>query len=119
MSVTFTTAIPQADTLDLTGQPGAPELNVASGNAAHLFGLLGLHFDGDGGKAPAEDFLGRVLLAQALLDVTTDDEHGRPGIRVGNWIDCGRRPGYLADRLACLREIATWAYERHATVAWS
>lgn len=98
---------------------GGPEVNMANGNAAQVFDLLGLHFDGDWGEAPAEDFLGRVLLAQGLLDVATDDERGLPGFREGNWIECGRRPGYMADRLAQLHEIATWAIEHYTAVGWS
>jgi hypothetical protein len=88
------------------------------GNPADLLSLLGLTGDSDG-LAAAEDFLGRVLLAQALLDATIDDEHGRPGFRDGNWIECGRHPGSLADRLAHLHEIATWAISHHTVVAWS
>src|SRR5687767_8148484 len=61
------------------------------------------------GDTAAEDFLGRVLLAQALLDVATDDEHGRLPSTEANWTTCGRRPGYLADRLADLHTVATWA----------
>jgi hypothetical protein len=119
MSITITAAIAQDGILDLTTRPGVPQVNMANGNAVALVDLLGLDFDGDFGEAPAEDFLGRVLLAQALLDVTVDDEHGRPDVRDGNWITCGRRPGYLAERLAQLHEIATWAHEHDAVVAWS
>jgi len=118
MSITITAAITQDGILDLTTRPEVPQINMANGNAAALFDLLGLEFDGDFGEAPAEDFLGRVLLAQAMLDVTTD-EHGRPDIEDGRWITCGRRPGYLAERLTHLHEIATWAREHDAVVAWS
>ncbi len=119
MSITFTAATCQDGIVDLTCRREAPEVNMANGNAAAVFDLLGLDFDGDGGETTAEDFLGRVLLAQALLDVTTDDEHGRPGHTDGNWITCGRRPGYLAGRLTDLHQIATWAIERDAVVVWS
>jgi hypothetical protein len=97
MSVTITAATITADgVLDLTSRPGVPQLNLNDGNAAELFDLLGLQFDGDFGEAPAADLLGRVLLAQALLDVATDNEHGRPGYAEGHWNTCGRRPGYNA-----------------------
>ncbi len=120
MSITITAATITSDgILDLTSRPGVPELNINGGNAAELFNLLGLEFDGDFGETPAEDFLGRVLLAQALLDVTTDDGHGRPGHTEGRWTTCGRRPGYLADRLTQLHQLATWAHEHDAVVAWS
>jgi hypothetical protein len=98
---------------------GGPTVNMANGNAAQVIDLLGLTYDGDFGELAAEDFLGRVLLAQALSDVTFDDVNGRPAVREGNWIDCGRRPDYLVERLAELQKIATWAHERNAVVVWS
>ncbi|MDG4792066.1 hypothetical protein O7626_40330 [Micromonospora sp. WMMD1102] len=98
---------------------GGPTVNMANGNAAQVLDLLGLTNDGCGELA-AEDFLGRVLLAQALSDVATDDTRGLPArIEGTNWIDCGRRPGYLAERLTQLHEIASWARERNAVVMWS
>jgi hypothetical protein len=114
MSITFTTT------------HGGPELNVANGNAVDLLQLLGLPVE-PWGEAPAEDFLGRVLMAQALLNVATDDEHGRPavfdeqgdlfGVTVPT-VWCGRRPGYLAEKLAELHQIATWAHQFNAAVQW-
>ncbi len=109
MSITFAPAL-----------VGGPTVNMADGNAAQVIDLLGLTYDGDYVERAAEDFLGRVLLAQALSEVATDDTRGLPArIEGGNWIDCGRRPGYLAERLTELHEIATWAHERNAVVIWS
>ena len=107
MSITFAPAI-----------NGAPEVNMANGNAAQILDLLGYTFDGDWTEAPAEDFLGRVLIAQALTDVATDDAHGRPAVHERNWTECGRRPGYLADRLTALHRLATWAVDNNTTVEW-
>ncbi len=118
MSITFTAATLDGDVLDLTTRPGKPSLNVSGSNAAELLSLLGVDVE-EYGELTAEDMLGRVLLAQALLDVATDDEHGRLQVEDGNWTTCGRRPGYLADRLAHLQEIATWAIEHDALVAWA
>lgn len=108
MSITFATTA-----------AGGPQVNLSNQNAAQLLDLLGLPWDGDWAEAPAEDILGRVLLAQALLPAATDDGHGQPTVVERNWIDCGRRPGYLADKLAELHQIATWAHERRAAVMWS
>lgn len=108
MSITFAPAL-----------VGGPTVNMANGNAAQVIDLLGLIDDDGWGETTAEDLLGRVLLAQALLDVTFDDENGRRAVQERNWIDCGRQPGYLAERLAELQEIATWAHERNAVVVWS
>lgn len=94
-----------------------PELNMANGNAAAILQLLGLPAD-PGGEATAEQMLGRILIAQALLDVATDDENGTPDVHDGRVIYCGRRPGYLAERLADLQEIATWAHQHHVPVVW-
>jgi hypothetical protein len=102
--------------IDLAGRPGTPKVNVNSRSTADLFAVLGLRYDGGVGQAPAADILGRVLIAQALLDVATTDEHGHPDGRG----TCGiRRPKYLANRLGQLHQLATWAYRHHAVVAWS
>lgn len=107
MSITFT---PTA--------AGAPKVNMANGNAAEILNLLGLDFDGCWGETSAQDFLGRVLVAQALLDTAADDTNGRPAVEDHHWVECGRRPGYLADRLADLHRLATWAVDNQDTVAW-
>lgn len=96
-----------------------PELNLANGNAARVLELLGYDLAEEwGGEAHAEDFLGRTLLAQGLLDVATDDEHGRPTVYDGRDVWCGTAPGYLAGRLAELHQLATWAHQHHALVVW-
>jgi hypothetical protein len=93
----------------------APDLNVSNANAMHLLGLLGLPSEPDecgslGGSTTAEDFLGRVLIAQAVspadagVPVTT--EVGQGGATM---IDMGRRAGYSEDRLTELRELADFA----------
>lgn len=107
MSITFTTAANHG-----------PTLNLSNGNAAQILDLLGLPVEPDG-TAPAEDFLGRVLLAQALAGHAADDTRGRPAVREGNWTECGRRPGYLAEKLTELHQIATWASKHYVPVWWS
>ncbi|WP_341719876.1 hypothetical protein QQG74_09320 [Micromonospora sp. FIMYZ51] len=96
----------------------APSINMNGGNAKQVFDLLGLEFDGDWGNTTGPDFLGRVLLALALLDTTTDGV-GRPEAVDGRWIEGGRRPGYLAERLTQLHGLALWAIEHGADVEWS
>ena len=120
MSVTFTAGTPTV--LDgytaVVTHTGAPELTLANGNAADLLQLLG-YPTGDGcGEADPADFTGRVLVAQALLDVATDDTNGRSEVTDGCWTDGGRRPGYLADRLNLLAGIARWAAEHDGVVVW-
>lgn len=106
MSTTFTTTL------------GGPELNLHNGNTRTVLELLGLPAEEPWGDAPAEDFLGRVLIAQGLLDVTTDDEHGRPAVTDGRVTYGGRNPGRLAQVLAELQDIASWAHQHHADVTW-
>lgn len=97
---------------------GSPKVNMANGNAKQVFDLLGLTFDGDWGTTTGPDFLGRVLLALALIGTTTDGV-GRPEVVDGRWTHGGRRPGYLAERLAELHHLASWAIEHGADVDWS
>ncbi|MEV0135765.1 hypothetical protein AB0H83_45895 [Dactylosporangium sp. NPDC050688] len=105
MSVTFTTH-------------EGPEVNLANGNAADILALLGLPAE-PYGEATAEDFLGRVLIATAMLDASTADADGRPEIIDGRWVQFERRPGYLAEKLALLHEVATWAHQHGTDVWWS
>lgn len=119
MSITFSAAANHG-TYYATAD-GSPELNMANSNAARLLGLLGFTHEDDyyGGVVDAQNLLGRILIAQGLLDVATDDEHGRPTVTDGWMVDCGTPPGYLADRLTILQDIATWAQGRSLRVAWA
>ncbi|WP_435111919.1 hypothetical protein [Nocardiopsis synnemataformans] len=107
MSVLFTPA----------GHLTGPWAEFANRNAVDVLDLLGLDREDLCGQAPAEDFLGRVLIARGLLDIANGDE-GRPDLIDGPVIDCGRVPGYLAARLAELEEVAEWAHAHHLPVAW-
>lgn len=94
-----------------------PEVNMNVGNAAVVCDLLGL--DPEYGETTAADLLGRVLLAQALLDVTHDDEQGLPASTDGRWTWGARRPGYLAEKLAELHKLANTAQgHQDAVITW-
>ena len=95
-------------------------INVSNINAAHLFATLG--YEGEDrylGSADANDFLGRILLAQAVspadagVPATT---HARDGY--ATLIDCGRGPGYTDGRLAELRDLAQWCADNNRKVVW-
>ena len=99
-------------------------INLSNANAAHVLDALGFGDDvraGDlCGTVDGEDFLGRVLMADA---VSPEDE-GVPSheiARAGNaqWIEGGRPPGYLQDRLAQLRDLAQAATEGGYQVTWA
>ncbi|CAM4379480.1 hypothetical protein [Nocardiopsis rhodophaea] len=95
-----------------------PQVNVNNANAATLLDLLGHDTEFPGGVEPAPDFLGRVLTALALIDSATDDAHGRPPVTDGRMVYGGRSPGHLAMRLRDLHDLAVWAHNRRADVAW-
>lgn len=98
----------------------APSFSATGGNAAHLLQLLGLPSaaDEDGclfGSMPAQDFLDRVLLAQA---VNTDARVPALVAAAPAFIHVGRGPGYTEQRLAELRVIAEFAVSHGRTVQW-
>lgn len=108
MSVTF---YPQ-------GRFDGPQVNVNNANGAVLCDLLGYDRDDLCGAAPAEDFLGRVLTALALVESATDDANGLPATTDGRWVYGEREPGHLAMRLRELHDLAEWAATHKTGVAW-
>lgn len=98
-----------------------PQINISYGNAARVMGMLG--FEGDdihGGHATADDFLGRLLVADGLLE-TSD---ARPssvtrGANGATLIDCGERAGYVNDKIRSLISLAMWAKEHGSDIVWN
>lgn len=67
------------------------------------------------GVCDSGELLERIDLALALHPA----DAGIPWHTVGsNVINCGRRPGYLHDRLTALREVARYAQDSHRRVDW-
>jgi hypothetical protein len=100
----------------------SPELNVSKWNAPVLLGLIGITADDDDelvGSMDAEQFLGAVMMAQAInpadAGVPATEARSEGGLRV---IDCGRREGWSDDRLDALREIAEFAVATGRKVQW-
>ncbi|WP_394622365.1 hypothetical protein JNUCC0626_50380 (plasmid) [Lentzea sp. JNUCC 0626] len=95
-----------------------PEVNVSNLNAAHLLYALGYGEPGEldelFGDATPEEFRGRVLTALALAPV----DAGVPSYQDGNWIEGGRRPAYLQDRLTELLDLADWCAQHARPVQW-
>lgn len=128
MSVTFTAATrsfsAEWNTDVIRPLPAAEELevNMSNSNAARVCASLGIDLEAEGwcGGMPAEDFLGRVLLALAIepedagVPVTVDSAPGR-----GTFVDCGRAEGYLQERLGQLRELADWAVANKAEISFA
>jgi len=93
-----------------------PEVNVSNQNAAHLLSLLGLEFGDGAGSSTGIDFLGRVLMAQAVAP----SDAGVPVTQQsGNFFDMGRRVGYADERLVEIEAVARYAVERNLPVSWS
>lgn len=110
------------------------ELNMSNRNAAELLALLGFvdshesdehsPFPADdvwlAGEVSGDDLLGRVLVAMAVAP-------GDPGLESytisspnsATLIDLGRRPGYVAEKLSQIAEIAQRAIDDDVTVTWS
>jgi hypothetical protein len=105
---------------------GSPDLNVSNSNALRVLELLGLEQREEGedpilaGECGVTDFLGRVLIALAL----TPYDEGTPEWATTNpagsvWVDCGRRAGYLAERLTELANLAAFARAEEADcITW-
>ena len=131
MSVTFTACTRRfcaefnADLLVACPEAEELEINMSNANAAVVCGALGIDLAAEGwcGSLPAEDFLGRVLVALAIQPADEGipshelpREHNGPfpvGPRI---VECGRRPGYIQERLAQLHALAQWAVDHQAEI---
>jgi hypothetical protein len=95
-----------------------PEVNVSNMNAEALFDVLGItgeHFsDYCVGSMSAEDFMGRVLLAQAVAPVSALI----PTIIEGNMVHGGRVEGYVQEKLSMLHNVAMFAVENNREICW-
>ncbi len=98
----------------------SPSVNVSERNAVLLLQALGYREPFEcsplAGAATVEEFRGRVLTALALA--RADD--GAPWRETSpRFTDCGRRPGYLQDRLEELHELADWCIQHHREIQWA
>jgi len=99
--------------------PEEVEVNMSNGNAVDVSAALGIDLEPDWcGSMPAEDFLGRVLVALAIAPADEgmpSYEHAGPGARM---IQGARPAGYLQDRLGQLHQLADWAVNNGAEIQW-
>jgi hypothetical protein len=98
-----------------------PQINISYGNHALIMGMLGYRGDDiDCGHADAEDFLGRLLVADALLETTDAREPSTVrGANGATLIDLGQREGYVNDKLRILIELAHWAKANGTELVWN
>ncbi len=97
-----------------------PDLNVSNANAKLLLDVLGYAADIEAGEysgvADSEEFLGRILTALAVAPA----DAGAPWHRTTpRFIECGRRPGYLQEKLHALHEIALWCRDNRRRIQWA
>ncbi|MFR9675869.1 hypothetical protein [Streptomyces sp. TR02-1] len=91
----------------------SPVTDLHSQNAARILDLLGMPGDACG-EIPADDLLGRVLVALAL----TPEDAGTPTLTDRNFTYVGRSAGRLQLHLESLHELAMWCRRRGRTVVW-
>lgn len=93
------------------------QVNMSNANAALVIERLGLPFDYAGSIA-AEDLLARAMLGNIGRDDSGVGEAVERGAGGATMVDCGVRPGYFADRLGALADLAAFAIERGWGIAW-
>lgn len=94
--------------------PYAEDVNVSNINARAILEVLGLDSTDLCGDLQAEDFLGRILVAQALNPV----DAGVPAYADGSVVNCGRPEGYMDSQLIRLQAIAEHAAKHDQLIAW-
>lgn len=96
-------------------------INLSNMNARVVMESLGYSNDEQiaFGDATGEDFLGRILTALALapedegMPSYADEKEGQ-----ATMIYCGRRPGYLQERLEQLRALAEFSVATGRQIQW-
>jgi hypothetical protein len=96
-------------------------------NAKALLDLLGYNSGWPiSGEADPDEFLARVRRAGMRAgNVRGADEgepwteDGGPGTGRARWVECGRRPGYFADKLPELEAVARQAKRHNGMVVWA
>ena len=99
-----------------------PQLRVSNGNGVRLLQTLGLSTEDDiaySGSVPADDFLGRILIALALEPV----DEGLPLVESitsggARLVDCGRPEGYIQDKLKALLNVVEFAKSQNSNITW-
>lgn len=110
---------PYCDYLYVEAAIAEPEVQMSNSNAVQLLDVLGIGVDSNfsdrcSGVLSAEDFLGRVLIAQGV----NPSDAGTETITVGNMVDCGRPEGYIDAKLDAMRGVAEWAIANGRTITW-
>jgi len=96
-------------------------VNLANTNAARIMRLLGYaEQDVWCGRATAEDFLGRLLVADGVLESSDAREPSVVrGARGATLVDLGEPAGYLNERIRMLIDLTQWAKVNGSDICWS
>jgi hypothetical protein len=94
--------------------PEEDSLNVSNTHAVLILGALGLDASDPCGEADANT----LMALCALYCATSMQDLGVPSEQHGNVITCGRREGYLDERIAELGRIAAVAADAGVEVYW-
>lgn len=97
-------------------------VNLANGNAYQALRLLGIEPDYCG-EHDAADFVARCMLA--IVECAEDDAVGTPSVSTGGpgtgtatWTECGKAPGYWAQRFEALAELGAIARDGGCAITW-
>lgn len=94
-----------------------PQVDVSNSNARVLLDTLGVAAGDElAGAEAGEVFLGRVLLALAVAPADAGVPAHASG--AGNVVECGRREGYVQERLLHLHAVAEAAARAGRDVIW-
>jgi hypothetical protein len=104
----------------ITVGPESEELNMANMNARDILEVLAIEADELAGSMNADDFLGRVLIAEAIAPESAEKLVETYSLEDGATIvECGRPAGYVQEKLSALREIAEFAVAHKRKVLWA
>ncbi|MDX3694961.1 hypothetical protein PV726_32410 [Streptomyces europaeiscabiei] len=101
------------DELTASGLPEAPGEHAGQDDGSQGT-VIPICVTDSSGQLPAEQFLGRVLLALAL----TPEDPGTDGYEQGRTYYGGRSAGYLQRRLLELHDLAQWCAAHGRDVVW-
>jgi len=96
---------------------GNDDFNVSNSNAAAILASLGLPLDCD--SPPIEIIEFEKSLCRFLdSEIPSIVDCGKDAVQNSNWIDCGRREGYLTEKITLALELTRKARMNGATCAY-
>jgi hypothetical protein len=99
-------------------KPAGETFNVGNDNASHILSAMG--FDPNFNISPPIDINEFIKGAELFLSSGLAEfiDQRKPMVRDGNWIDGGRREGYLKEKIPLILEMARIAKNMGATHAY-